>query len=644
MAEYKTIEEVINIIREEVYHEMKARLDESLSSKLYHFCSLDAAVNIMKEGRFRLSHVDRNGSERDIATKIASREKAVYPYSKVVKSENELPPEEKDGTIYKVKAPSNYQPGACFLFKNGKWQYIPNSENNAKHISGLRTGKVTQTELPDGRISYANDSKILYGQYYMCFSRVPGAFDGYSGRMSLNKWKGAYVRFSVNGDLLNTKYKGGPVNFYTNSDRIANLKDLPINKAVKGKSSFVKQKSPTTTAYGEKFANDIDRIKVYEHEDRVYSNDQFIPSKSIKRNGEIVPNPQNLFSSGIVDRIDIFVNKSILEKSDEDSEFIINQVGNILKRAKQYGILKKTKIYDTEAGLSLLPIQQVYDSLNPYYKKKFYNAFKDYMGVSVNSFLDQNKDIINKKFKQQYSPSDISLIANVIEFVCFGHTNNDDKYLTMAKKLIRGYGFSDIEDQIIDAIKPLDYYREQVKKDSYFSMQFRIIKSSINQLQGWKIPKIAQKLLTILNDYAINKMKLPKLGSIVSFKMKQWKNFINGGEYSPTNKFEKKALELCIEVLEHNRDDVLNKLKTEINALCEENGINLKSAIRNITKNWRKIIIDFFNDLVEGEDRSSGGVTNKFFKDLIEEPYWDDYVVEDNICREAFLFSIERIL
>ena len=512
----KSIEEFSNILEEEITLELRARLDESLSSKLYHFCPLAAAASIIKDGRFHLSHIDRNGSEGKMAKVVSSRRKATYPYTKTVDTVEDLPKTEECGAIYRVRKGTATTPIlSCYEFDGDKWNYLKGSDrNNNKNELYAKKGSVFATKLSNGKVSYTDDSGRLKGEYYMCFSRVPGAFDGYSGRMSLEKWKGVYVRFSVNGDILNHRYKGEPVNFYTDGAKLKDhLRDMDINTIGKGESPLMtRKKMKTDNSLGKKFANEIDRIKVYEHEDRLFSNDPDIPSKKSKA---------NLFSSGIVERIDIFVSSGILESADDYMTHVLNQIGDILKRCKQYGILKLVHIYDKEKGLSMLPLQELLGKVNPNRRSKLMDKFKDYIELNKPAFQEKFKDFFNKKIAKYLTESEATFIADLLGILNYGHFSDNESYLANIKKMIKAYDLSGFAEDILKKIKPLEFYQDEVKS-SYFGFSLRVIYGCINNLQGWKIQEVGDKLRRMINDYA-KKNKLPKIGSINSFKTKQWK-------------------------------------------------------------------------------------------------------------------------
>ena len=518
MAEYKvkSVNEFSELLEEEINLELKARIDESLSSKLYHFCPLAAAVSIIKDGRFHLSHIDRNGSEGKMAKVVASRRKATYPYTKTVETVDDLPETEDVGAIYRVRKGNATTPIlSCYEFDGDRWNLLKGSDrNNNKNELYAKKGSVFATKLSSGKVSYTDDSGRLKGEYYMCFSRVPGAFDGYSGRMSLEKWKGVYVRFSVNGDILNHRYKGEPVNFYTDGAKLKDhLRDIDINAIGKGDSPLMaRKKMKTDDSLGKKFANEIDRIKVYEHEDRLFSNDPDIPSKKSKA---------NIFSSGIVERIDIFVSSSILESADDYMTHILSQIGDILKRCKQYGVLKLVHIYDKEKGLSMLPLQQLLKKVTPNRRSKLVDKFKDYIELNKPEFQEKFKDFFNKKIAKYLTDSEAVFIADLLGILNYGHFFDDESYINNIKKMINAYGLSEFADAILKKVKPLDFYQNEVKS-SYFGFALRVINGCINNLQGWKIQEIGDKLRRMINDYA-KKNKLPKIGSINSFKTKQWK-------------------------------------------------------------------------------------------------------------------------
>lgn len=528
MAENKviTINEFNNLLKEEINLEIKARVDESLSSKLYHFCSLAAAMSIIKDGRFHLSPIGRNGAETKMATIVDRRKKAVYPYTKTVETVNDLPDTEKCGTIYRVTRGDGKVPdSSCYEFDGDRWNYIEGSNRKNSGVEPyLKKGSVFATKLNNGKVSYTDDSKRYKGQYYMCFSRVPGAFDGYSARMALEKWKGVYVRFSCNGDILNYKYKGEPVNFYTDGSKLDDhLRDIDINAAgVGNKPLMVRKPMKTNTSLGTKFANEIDRIKVYEHEDRLFSNEPDIPSKNAKDKDGNLKN-ETLFSTGIVERIDIFVSSSVLKKENDFTIDILNKIGDIIKRCKQYGILKLVHIYDKEKGLSAFPLQQLLQKVTPDRRSKLMNKFKDYIELNRPLFQEKFGKFFNAEIAKTIKNSEAGFIAELLGILNYGHFSDDESYKKNIEKMIKEYGLSKFRDEIVSRLRPLEYYQNEVGQN-YFGMEMNIIYSRINELQGWKIQEIGDKLRKMISDY-IKKNDLKT--TINTFKKHQWK--INHG-------------------------------------------------------------------------------------------------------------------
>lgn len=565
--EIKTLEEFRNILSEEIRLEIKARIDESLSRNLYHFCSVPAAENILRDGRFHLSHIDRHKTEAGIAKSVSKRNKAIFPYKKVVTAVNNLPSKENEGAIYKVKnGGETVPPGACYIFKNGGWQYLQGSENANAPEAKAKKNTAFGTKMNDGRVSYVNDDEPLKGEYYMCFSRVPGSFDGYSGRMALRKWGGTYVRFSINGDVLNSRYKGGPVNFYTDNSKIDDkLKNAALLRATKGSDSrFKKINQQTTHEYGEDIAGQIDRIKTYEHEDRLFSNEQDIPSK--KRNGA------NIFNTKIVERIDIFVDRSYLENRNYDNDYVLNQVGNILTLCKKYGELKKVHIYDTEKGLSLLPIQNEIEKANQYMKGKLYEKFKDYIELNRADLQRACSQINVTNVEQKLSDSELKTIGDLISILCYGDAKDDATYNRMVKSIIKGYGLTKFEDGILQHVPPMSFYDSEIS-ESYIGFTLKIIKGAINNFQGWKIQKVADVLRRMMNDYVAQK-GLKTFNSITAYKTKQWKK-LHGEDVS--DKRKKNNPDFIDTVFTNLKDTaikykkfILNELKSEVFSADED--------------------------------------------------------------------------
>lgn len=533
----KSINEFKNILFEEIRAEINNRLDESLSSKLYHFCSLESAESILKDGRFHLSNVDRHKTEAGLAKSVSQRGKAVFPFKKVVEFNSELPQTESDGTIYKVKKTQDGNPNnACYIFKNGSWNYLPGSENANMGAYRLNKGLAMSTELGDGRVSYVRDSEKLMGEYYMCFSRVPGAFDGYSGRMAASRWRGVYVRFSINGDVLNSRYKGGPVNFYSDYNKIKDnkdLKDAPTKYAEAGNASrFAERERPTTQAYGADFANQIDRIKAYEHEDRLFSNEQDIPSK--KR-----PN-DNIFNTGIVTRIDIFVDKMILNSKAESNLATLSTIGDVLKLCKKYGALKKVHIYDKEKGVSLLPIQNEIDKAgSQYIKNKLYDKFADYIELNradlqkqtagINSSM-RNKDVTLTNKEAQCA-------ANLLGIICYGNFNDEQSYRKAVAQIIKAYGLDKFAAKIMENLPTIKDFDEK-QSGGWFAYAIKIIWATLNEIRGQKIKLLGDRLKKLMYDYAAKRGLGNKKFSIVTHKKRQWEkrhgiNFVDKRKKAP---------------------------------------------------------------------------------------------------------------
>ena len=132
-------------------------------------------------------------------------------------------------------------------------------------ISG-RPSDAKMTSLPIG------NGERKQWNYYMCFSRTPSSLAGYVN-MRKNKtggtlWKTSLVRIEVDGSLLQSNYKGMPVNYFsdknlpkinhnyeygeeivTDSQGRQHKIKTPIN-TVQGKNGNVYSKQYTITSLG----------------------------------------------------------------------------------------------------------------------------------------------------------------------------------------------------------------------------------------------------------------------------------------------------------------------------------------------------------------------------------------------------------
>lgn len=81
--------------------------------------------------------------------------------------------------------------------------------------SGIYESDTRMNSFPIG------NGKFKTYPYYMCFSRTPSSLVGYQYmRMSNSKgeWDNALVRLEIDGNAFNARYKGAPVNFFTDKD------------------------------------------------------------------------------------------------------------------------------------------------------------------------------------------------------------------------------------------------------------------------------------------------------------------------------------------------------------------------------------------------------------------------------------------
>ena len=251
-------------------------------------------------------------------------------------------------------------------------------------ISG-RPSDAKMTSLPIG------NGERKQWNYYMCFSRTPSSLAGYVN-MRKNKtggtlWKTSLVRIEVDGSLLQSNYKGMPVNYFsdknlpkinhnyeygeeivTDSQGRQHKIKTPIN-TVQGKNGNVYSKQYTITSLGNgsklkqkiiprytphRDDGDIrrgrkvvtvdygvlDRNQMSEYEDRLFSNKPTIPN-----------------AKKYIKQIDIYLNNSFLKGNNKNSydtlymlKHIINTFGDIVY------IFFTEKDFETRRGGILGPI------------------------------------------------------------------------------------------------------------------------------------------------------------------------------------------------------------------------------------------------------------------------------------------------
>ena len=255
------------------------------------------------------------------------------------------------------------------------------SESNEFVLTPIseRTSDAKMTSLP-----ISNDERKQW-DYYMCFSRTPSSLVGYVN-MRRNKtggtlWKTSLVRIEVDGSLLQSNYKGMPVNYFndknlskinhnyeyseeivTDSQGRQHKIKTPIN-TVQGKNGniYSKQSIITSLGKGSKLKQKImprytphrddgdirrgrkvvtvdygvlDRNQMSEYEDRIFSNKPTIPN-----------------AKKYIKRIDIYINKGFLKDNNKSSydilymlKHIINTFGDIVY------IFSTEKEFETRRG------------------------------------------------------------------------------------------------------------------------------------------------------------------------------------------------------------------------------------------------------------------------------------------------------
>lgn len=262
------------------------------------------------------------------------------------------------------------------------------SETNKFILSSIESGKY-ESDIRMNSFPIDNERKKTY-PYYMCFSRTPFSFVGYQ-YMRLQKtkgeWDNALVRLEIDGNALNARFKGAPVNFFTEKDplggeEVLGSDDTPKKiRGNKNSASFAKKYelarswkipkipsaprvSPRTFEmprinrnidYGE-----VVRTRMSEYEDRLFSNSPVI-DQAVK----------------YIKRVDILLNSRTI-----NNKFYIAAIN---------------KIYTNLNGFA-----ETYNSSNDKKERRIsspqINIYTD--KVSFNSLNVQNaKTLLNKRYK-----------------------------------------------------------------------------------------------------------------------------------------------------------------------------------------------------------------------------------------------------
>lgn len=291
------------------------------------------------------------------------------------------------------------------------------SETNSFKLA--KTGKYESDTRMNSLPTHIRGEKITY-PYYMCFSRTPSTLVGYQLmriNQTKNEWLNSLVRMEIDGDALNSNYKGMPVNFfnekspsgdlakkYKDAKNWDNFKAIPNKNGDKSDSilfgkGLLKTKSmpkinPDIHKRGRVSSSEIGRPKVdyqelernrlSEYEDRIYSFNEYVPN-----------------ANRYIRRIDILLSPRMLKQYN-----VLVMVNKIISK---YGV-DKVFVFDSQIAFNSMNIR------NQVSKSKLrLNAYSD---IGTNNVYDANKMTQDVNFELRNTDLDaLSMIIAMTAFI-----------------------------------------------------------------------------------------------------------------------------------------------------------------------------------------------------------------------------------
>ena len=306
------------------------------------------------------------------------------------------------------------------------------SETNSFKLA--KTGKYESDIRMNSLPTHVKGEKITY-PYYICFSRTPSTLVGYQLmriNQTKNEWVNSLVRMEIDGNALNSNYKGMPVNFFTEKNPSGdlakkykdaqnwdNFKAIPNKNGSKGdsilfKKGLLKTKSipkvnPDIHKRGRTSISDIGRPKVdyqqlernrlSEYEDRIYSNKKYIPK-----------------AKKYIKRIDILLSPKTLKQYN-----VLVMINKIISR---YGV-DRVFVYDSQIAFNSMNIR------NQVSKSRLkLNAYSD---VGTNNIYDPSK--ITQDVNFELRNADLDALSMIIAMSAFGPNFSREMFVTRVREI-----------------------------------------------------------------------------------------------------------------------------------------------------------------------------------------------------------------
>jgi ABC-type sugar transport system ATPase subunit len=267
-------------------------------------------------------------------------------------------------------------------------------------------------------------------RYYLCVSRSPSSEVGYTfmraERGSGSPWNNALVRIELDGNALNSRFKGKAVNFYTEPDpgppiglnqndpfRIA--RSWKMNKIVADKPKLKSFTMPPSDANRKMFSvPNLLTSRMSEYEDRVLSDKQI-----------------HDYIDRYIRRIDIYVTSQSLSKPEYQSmiRFIIDRFNNhidVYNTTTKQKELKEAKrnivfVYDNKVAFNSMNVKEAINNklysknATTYFSVKFSNGNE--LKIPYDGNIEHLKAEIKQKMPNWSDATINTLISNQNNFV-----------------------------------------------------------------------------------------------------------------------------------------------------------------------------------------------------------------------------------
>ena len=365
------------------------------------------------------------------------------------------------------------------------------------------------------RDKYGNEKVITYPNY-LSLSRSPASYVGYVFMRFIKtggEWSGALVRLELNSRLLNSDFKGMPVNYFTEKEKkdeykllkpinINGLKLEPEDKIYVGLSGQVYvNHEPLSEKYNDDVLYALRNPEIAKRNmkgktgiSKDWANFRGVPGikdkdgKSLHKKGMLrrlsmdlpidfdqetrIESERNLLNeyedrifsfkdeidfNRYVERIDLYLPRTILnaEGSARKKNYrIYAMLGQIYRK---FG--NKFFLYDSLVGFNSVNIR---DSIN----LKDTENFENFKNVDIESKFFDNEEDFSREVKTDFTNNDLSTLGIYLSFIAYHPENTLQEFKENVKSICRQCGLNKWDTY--DGVKN---YTEEIVERSIVSLE-----------------------------------------------------------------------------------------------------------------------------------------------------------------------------